>query len=77
MPKNKEMVLLITAIKNKDGTFSIKVEGQGDQERRAREELFILPSLETNEKDALNKFSQKVMSEAVINFVRVFKTKKM
>ncbi|OGD69297.1 hypothetical protein A2996_01905 [Candidatus Campbellbacteria bacterium RIFCSPLOWO2_01_FULL_34_15] len=71
--KNNEMVLIISLKRKPDGSFTGKVEGQGNDERRAREELFTIPSIEiAGKSEVLKKIGDKVLNEALTNFARIF-----
>ncbi|MDD2935180.1 MAG: hypothetical protein PHX25_01775 [Candidatus Pacebacteria bacterium] len=71
--KNNEMVLIISVKKKPDGSFAGKVEGQGNSERKAREELFVIPSVEiAGRNEVLKKVGDKVLNEALTNFARIF-----
>ena len=71
--KNNEMTLILSIKRKPDGSFTGKIEGQGNNEKRAREELFSFESAEIIGIDEiLKKLSQKVLNEALGNFMRIF-----
>jgi len=70
--ENKEMIFMVTITKKENGGFNVKTEGQGDTERKAREDLFNLPSLEISPEESVKILHERVASDVILSFNRCF-----
>ncbi|OGD67881.1 hypothetical protein A3I18_01255 [Candidatus Campbellbacteria bacterium RIFCSPLOWO2_02_FULL_35_11] len=75
--KNNEMTLIISVKRKPDGGFGVKIEGQGNNERKAREELFsVLSVKQIGREKVLKQLGNHIFNEVLTNITRIFGLRK-